>query len=86
MEVKRLSPLQKIISIMIDEVAIRPNLTYLRNSDQFIGEVDMGSLVPKEKGVMANKLLTFAINGLSTPFTIPIAYYLGIASFHSLIF
>ena len=61
---------------MIDEVAIRPDLIYLRNSEQFIGGVDMGKISPKTPGMLANKLLTFAINGLSTPFNIPVAYYL----------
>lgn len=38
----------------------------------------MGTLIePKEAGMMANKMLTFIINGLSTPFAIPVAYYLG---------
>ena len=79
LEIKRLSPQQKFISVMVDEVAIRPDLSYLKNSDQFIGQVDMGKMVPlspRKRKMLANKMLTFAINGLSTSFCIPVAYYL----------
>ena len=29
---------------MIDEAAIRPSFNYLRNTDQYIGQVDFGGL------------------------------------------
>jgi len=65
---------------MIDDVTIKPNIIYLWISDQLIGCADMWKLAPKQDGLdgmLANKMLTFAIDGLSTPFTILIAYYLG---------
>ncbi len=64
---------------MVDEVAIRPNFSYLMNSDQFIGQVNMGKMValsPRKRKILANKMLTFAINGLSNSFCIPATYYL----------
>ena len=100
---------------MIDEAAIRLSFNYLRNTIQYIGQVDFGGLeqprdeegaelddkpgneeemedeyhddeqcteqrtwTMKSSGkrlVLANKLLTFAITGLSTPYTIPVAYF-----------
>lgn len=62
---------------MIDDITIQPNIIYLFNSDQFIGGAYMWKLVPKQDAMLANKMLPFAINGLSTPFTISVAYYLG---------
>ena len=64
---------------MVDEVAIPTDLSYLKNSDKFIGQGGMGKMVPlspRKRKMPANKMLTFVINGLSTSFCIPAAYYL----------
>ena len=81
LESKRLNRHQKHISIMVDEVTLKPMEIYLRNTDQFIGRVNTGPNVKsKTDGMLANKMLTFDINGLCTPFTIPVGYYLGTRS------
>ena len=113
MECRRLLPIQKHVSLMIDEVAIHPSFNFLKNTDQYIGHADLGDMDgPNERDenknnknendavnaeeqersvsevrsksgkrlVLANKvvkLLTFATNGFSTPYTIPVAYFRG---------
>jgi hypothetical protein len=69
--------LGKKVHIVVDEVAIKPDECYLPNVDKFVGHVDMAGVVqPKEVGKLANKLLTFAINGLSHSFCIIVGYFL----------
>ncbi|XP_049516704.1 uncharacterized protein LOC125942564 [Dermacentor silvarum] len=56
---------------------IKPKLQYNKQRDCFVGQVDMGianDLSPSEP-VLANSLLCFLINGLSTAYRIPVSYF-----------
>ncbi len=64
------------VIIVLDEVEIKPNKTYVRHADKLIGNVDMTSIVElKNQEKLANKLLTFAINGLANSFCIIVGYF-----------
>lgn len=64
------------VIIVLDEVEIKPNKTYVRHADKLIGHVDMTSIVElKNQEKLANKLLTFAINGLANSFCIIVGYF-----------
>ena len=65
------------VNIALDEVAIKPNETYVRHADKLVGHVDMAGIVEtKNEEKLANKLLTFAINGLANSFCIIVGYFL----------
>ncbi|EFX64126.1 hypothetical protein DAPPUDRAFT_118526 [Daphnia pulex] len=65
------------VNIALDEVAIKPNETYARHADKLLGHVDMAGIVKaKNKEKLANKLLTFAMNGLANSFSIIVGYFL----------
>ncbi len=65
------------VNIALDEVAIKPNETYARHADKLVGHVDMAGIVAsKNKEKLANKLLTFAINGLANSFSIIVGYFI----------
>ncbi|KAI9550903.1 hypothetical protein GHT06_001750 [Daphnia sinensis] len=65
------------VNIALDEVAIKPNETYVKHADKLVGHVDMAGIVEaKDKEKLANKLLTFAINGLANSFCIIVGYFL----------
>ncbi|KZS05244.1 Uncharacterized protein APZ42_031633 [Daphnia magna] len=67
----------KNVNLALDEVAIKPDKSYMKNVYKLIGHVDMaGIVVPKDNQKLANKLLTFAINGLANPFCIVVGYFL----------
>ena len=77
MESKCLTEEQKTVSIMIEEVGIKGKQTYLKNIDKTIGGVDIAGVVEVEDpNALANKLLMFAINGLSASFTILVGMFL----------
>ncbi len=49
----------------------------MKNVDKLIGHVYMAGVVkPKEEGALANKQLTFVINGLSKSYSIIVGYFL----------
>ena len=65
------------VNVAVDEVAIKPNESYMKNVDKFVGHVDMAGIVePKNNQKLANKLVTFAINGLADSFCIIVGYFL----------
>ncbi|KZS08462.1 Uncharacterized protein APZ42_027534 [Daphnia magna] len=67
----------KNVNLALDGVAIKPDESYMKNVDKLIGHVDMADIaVPKDNKKLANKLLTFAINGLANPFCIVVGYFL----------
>lgn len=78
-ECENLEPMEKIVSIIADEMAIKERLLYDRTSDKFFGIVNAEGIYDECVGkypTLANKLLCFVVNGLSKRFTIPAAYYL----------
>ncbi|KAH9366530.1 hypothetical protein HPB48_010316 [Haemaphysalis longicornis] len=69
-------PQSRVCSLIVDEMRIKPKLQYNKQRDCFVGHVDMG--VANEAGaepVLANSLLCFIINGLSTAYRIPVACF-----------
>lgn len=69
--------LGKHVNLALDEVAIKTGESYMKNVDKVLGDVDMGGIVtPKDNEKLANKLLTFAINGLADSFCIIEGYFL----------
>ncbi|KAJ4426887.1 hypothetical protein ANN_26686 [Periplaneta americana] len=78
-ECENLEPMEKIVSIIADEMAIKERLLYDRTSDKFFEIVNAEGIYDECVGkypTLANKLLCFVVNGLSKRFTIPAAYYL----------
>ncbi|KAJ4442671.1 hypothetical protein ANN_04260 [Periplaneta americana] len=78
-ECENLEPMEKIVSIIADEMAVKEWLLYDRTSDKFFGIVNAEGIYDECVGkyrTLANKLLCFVVNGLSKRFTIPAAYYL----------
>ena len=78
MEASRLSPLEKIGSLQVDETTIKQKKKYVRNLGRFVGRVDMGGIPrsPHDKNRLANKVLAFVFSGLNTRYKICIAIYL----------
>ncbi|XP_023216072.1 uncharacterized protein LOC111618738 [Centruroides sculpturatus] len=66
---------EKLGSLIIDEMAIKPKLIYDRKLDVFLGQpnIDMNLIGLEDK--LANKLLCFLFRGLTTPYRIPVAFY-----------
>lgn len=66
----------RVCSLIVDEMRIKPKLQYNKQRDCFVGHVDMG--VANKAGaepVLANSLLCFIINGLSTVYRILVACF-----------
>ena len=57
MEASRLSPLEKIGSLQVDETTIKQKKKYVRNLGRFVGRVDMGGIPrsPHDKNLLAKK-------------------------------
>jgi hypothetical protein len=65
------------VNLALDEVAIKPDESYMKNVDKLVGHVDMAGIVEPVNGAkLANKMLTFAINGLANSFCIVVGYFL----------
>ncbi|XP_064482840.1 uncharacterized protein LOC135395673 [Ornithodoros turicata] len=63
-------------SLIIDEMQIKQKLQYNKQHDAFVGQVDVGPLNKDAKQqVLANSLLCFLLNGLSSSFRVPVAYF-----------
>ena len=75
-EVKKLEEIDKIGSIAIDEMTIKPMLKYKRNHGRFFGKVDMGNVARDESGRLANKVLAYVYTGLKKRINIPLAFFL----------
>ncbi|KAH6927348.1 hypothetical protein HPB50_001999 [Hyalomma asiaticum] len=70
------APQSKICTLIVDEMCIKPKLQYNKQQDCFVGHVDMGvANEPESEAVLANSLLCFVINGLSTSYRIPVSYF-----------
>ena len=69
-----LQPIERYCSMVIDEMAIKPQCIYDAKLDTFFGSASNGNCC-KELYVQANRLLCFILYGLSTKFCIPCGYY-----------
>lgn len=78
-EASNLNDMEKLCSIICDEMAIKERLLYNKEEDKFFGLVEAEGVYDEEIGqnpVLANKLLCFVIHGLSKKYTIPAAYFM----------
>lgn len=76
-EAKTLNDIEKYGSLMLDEMTISPTETYVRNLQKYCGAVDMAGVVSVEDDDrLANKMLAFVLSGQTTPYRIPVAYFL----------
>lgn len=73
---KKLEEIERIGSIAIDEMTIKPILKYKKNHGRFFGKVDMGNVVRDESGRLANKVLGFVYTGLRKRINITLAFFL----------
>ncbi|KAL1426007.1 hypothetical protein MTO96_003477 [Rhipicephalus appendiculatus] len=62
-------------TFIVDEMRIKQKLQYNKQQDCFVGHVDMGVANEPGEAVLANSLLCFVINGLSTSYRIPVSYF-----------
>ncbi len=75
-EANNLNNFEKFCSLVIDEMAIKQNLTYDAKADSFFGyqtnEINNKITAAPQ---LANRLLCFLIRGLSTSYRIPCGYF-----------
>ena len=78
MEAGRLSSIEKIWSLQVDETTHKQKKKYIKNLGRYVGRVDMGG-IPRysyEENRLSNKVLAFVFSGLTTRFKICVAIYL----------
>ncbi|KAJ4428546.1 hypothetical protein ANN_24590 [Periplaneta americana] len=79
LEATKLNEIEKVVSLICDEMAIKESLLYNNEKDKMSGLVEAEGVYNKEIGinpVLANKFLCLVIHGLSTKYTIPAAYFM----------
>lgn len=64
----------RVCSLIVGEMRAKPELIYNMQQDCFVGHFDMG-IANETEPMLANSLLCFVINGLSTAYRILVAYY-----------
>lgn len=76
-EASMLSSKQHMASLIIDEASIRPKCIYDRKADAVFGLKDKpgGDTPSSSKEVLANRVLCFVLQGLSSKYKIPCSYY-----------
>lgn len=67
---------QLVVSILMDEMAIKRNMMWDRATNKFIGVVDYGVLSANDEFTLADNAIVFMVSGLIVFFQQPIAYYL----------
>ena len=75
MECKRLSSVEKHASLITDEMTVKAMEKYDKNLQKFVGAVDLGGVTSSESDSLANKMLGFVLNGLTTRYKIPVAFF-----------
>uniref|UniRef100_A0A147BB70 Putative transposase protein n=2 Tax=Ixodes ricinus TaxID=34613 RepID=A0A147BB70_IXORI len=76
-ETERLTtPQSRVCSLVCDEMRIKERLQYNKQQDSFVGHTEMGvANDASAEPLLANSLLCFVLNGLSTSFRIPVSYF-----------
>jgi hypothetical protein len=74
-EAKSLQPIERVCSLVIDDMAIKEKLQYNRAQDRLHGLETTTKKTIGRRPVLANQTLCYVIHGLSTKFTIPAAYF-----------
>jgi hypothetical protein len=78
MERENLFENERRISLEVDEMAIGPKSTLVKQWDRMAGEEHSGGILKnKKKALLANRLLGFLMTGLSTSYKIPVAFFFG---------
>ncbi|KAH7933921.1 hypothetical protein HPB49_019155 [Dermacentor silvarum] len=73
---KLTSPASRHCSLIMDEMRIKPKLQYNKQQDCFVGHAAVGEADdPANEPLLANSLLCFLINGLSTSYRITVSYF-----------
>ena len=67
--------LEKVGSLIIDEMSIQAKLTYDRQLDQYHGKDELNDKAPQDGEKLANSLLCFVFRGLATKYRIPVAFF-----------
>jgi hypothetical protein len=88
-EISRLTvPIERICSIIIDDMSIKEKMSYSRSEDVIHGLENTQAQLIGEKPKLANKMLCYVLHGLSTKYTIPVGYFfhetMNTEKFHSL--
>lgn len=68
-------PAQRICSLIIDDMAIKEKMSYSRTEDHIYGLDTCTSSSVGQNPIIANKMLCFVAQGLSSRFTIPAGYF-----------
>lgn len=71
-------PVERICSLIMDDMSIKEKVHYCRAEDRIYGLETTSSTRVGTKPKVANKMLCFVVQGLSTRYTIPAGYF-----FHS---
>jgi hypothetical protein len=75
-EISRLTvPIERICSIIIDDMSIKENMSYSRSEDVIHGLENTQAQLIGEKPKLANKMLCYVLHGLSAKYTIPVGYF-----------
>lgn len=82
-EINNLSPHERYGSIIVDEMAIKSQMLFDKKKDDFLGQEDVSKHVQKSRDIqtpakkvqLANNMLFFMLQGLSTNYRIPVAYF-----------
>ncbi|KAG8174241.1 hypothetical protein JTE90_025806 [Oedothorax gibbosus] len=74
-EAQKLKPEEKFASLVVDEMAIKPQCIYDSKLDCFFGAKSESIKTAREEYDNANRLLCFILYGLSTKYCIPCGYY-----------
>lgn len=76
-EASMLSSKQHMASLIIDEAAIKPKCIYDRKGDAVFGLRDKpdSSTPSSSKETLANRVLCFVLNGITSSYRIPCSYY-----------
>ena len=76
-EFAKLKDIETHGSLILDEMTVAPSETYIANLQKFCGPVDMAGVIDAEDpNRLANRMLGFIFQGLSTNYKIPVAYFL----------
>lgn len=79
MERKFLKDCEAHVSIQVDEMSLKAKRKLNKQWDKLVGAVDTGGILKRKRNgnrhLLANRLLAFVINGLSTSFKIPVAFF-----------
>lgn len=74
MEAKCRNDMQRIGSLILDEMTIAPAEQYDRNNQIYLGKVNVAGITPINEDNLANRTLGFVFSGLSTHYSIPVAF------------